>query len=130
MENADNQNPYAAPSSPANQQESRVSRSNECLWIGIVSVAGNALAYGLPYCFDNHTMGCVVAFMIGCLLYPSAVIAGLAGVAIGGREALAQLFSESIYGQTETVFLGFALSIMGVVIPIALCVSFFFSSFN
>jgi len=131
MPNAEIQNPFATPKSPANQQEkNQVGQSNECLWIGIVSVTGNALAYGLPIYFGDYTMGCLVAVILASLLYPMAVIAGLAGISIGGRETIAHLSSESIYGQKETVFVGFALSIMGVAIPIALCASLIFTSFN
>ena len=112
MENVETQNPFATPKSPANQQEAnQISRSNECLWMGIISAGGTIVAYGLPYCFEEFTTGSVVVTMFAMLLHVIAAIAGGAGIAVGGIEAIAQLCSKTIFGQKETVFIGVALSL-------------------
>ena len=124
MENVENQNPYAALSSaPANQPDDKpVGRSNECLWLGILSATGFAVAYLLFFYADNFSMGiAATASIFGMLLCFIAGGAGIAGFAIGGIEAIAQFSSNSIFGQKKTVFAGIALSLTGPAILIARC---------
>jgi len=130
MENVETQNPFATPKSLANLQEDRVGRSNECLWIGIVTITATVLAYGLPYCFDAYSMGSVYATTFGMLLYLMAGLAGLAGICIGGIEAVAQLSSETVFRQKETVFIGIALSVIGVAVPIVQCTLLVFNALD
>ena len=115
MENAENQNPYAALTSPANQPEERVGRSNECLWLGIISAVGFGTAYLLFYWCESLSVGpsLAAASVIAMLLYFIAGAAGVAGFVIGGIEAIAQLASSTVFGQKETVFVGFGLSLTG-----------------
>ena len=117
MPNVEVQNPFATPKSPANQQEkNQVGHSNECLWLGIISIGGAAITYILPICYDEFSMGAFIAVMFEMLLYPIAGFAGVTGIAVGGIEAIAQLRSKSIFGQKETVFIGVALSFAGLAI--------------
>ena len=117
MPNAEIQNPFATPKSPANQKEkNHVGQSNECLWLGIISAGGAAITYILPTCYDEFSMGAFIAGTFIMLLYPIAGVAGVAGIAVGGIEAIAQLSSKSIFGQKKTVFIGVALSFAGLAI--------------
>ena len=115
MENAKNQNPYATLISPANQSEERVGRSNECLWLGVISAVGFAAAYLLFYWSDSLLIGpsLAAAIVIAMLLCFIAGAAGVAGFFVGVVEAIAQLASSTVFGQKETVFIGIGLSLTG-----------------
>lgn len=115
MENVETQNPFATPKSLVNpQEENKVNRSNEFLWIGIVSVCSGAVAYALPYCFEEYSMASTIAQFFAMLLSAIGGIAGVIGISVGGIEAFAQLCSKTVFGQKETVFIGVALSFVGL----------------
>ena len=126
MENVKDQNPFASPKSPANQQEKQTGRSNECLWMGIISAVGFAAGYAFPRCFEELSAGAAIASMVGMLTFVIAGTAAVAGVTVGGIEVIAQLSSKSVFGQKETVFIGVALSLAGPVVLMAMYISRFF----
>ena len=115
MENSENQNPYAALISPANQPEERVGRSNECLWLGVISAVGFVAAYLLFYWCESLSIGpsLAAASVTAMLLCFIAGAAGVAGFFVGVIEAIAQLTSSTVFGQKETVFIGLGLSLTG-----------------
>lgn len=125
MQNTDDQNPYAALKSQGTQPKNdRVGRSNECLWLGIISAGGFIVAFLLFYCFGSSNTGTsIAASMFGMLLCVIAGGAGIAGLAVGSIEAIAQLTSSSVFGQKETVFLGIALSLTGPGILVFQCLA-------
>ena len=123
MENAENQNPYATLISPANQLEKRDGRSNECLWLGVISAVGFVTAYILFYWSDSLSIGpAMAASVFAMVLCFTAGAAGVAGFLIGGIEAIAQLASSTVFRQKETVFIGIGLSLTG---PAILSFKFF-----
>jgi len=132
MENVENQNPYAVlNSSPVSQTKGRgIGRSNECLWLGVISSVGFVTAYLLFYWVDSLSLAtAMIANVFAMLLCCTAGAAGVAAFAIGCIEAIAQLASKSVFGQKETVFAGIALSLTGPIILVVQCIKWILQAY-
>lgn len=94
--------------------------------MGIISVGSGAVAYVLPYCFEEYSMASMVATFLAVLMSIVGGITGVVGSTVGGIEAIAQLYSKTVFGQKETVFIGVALSFAGVALCFADLLAFMF----